>query len=706
MQDIAPGRTIGGRYLLEERRHASADGIEVWRAVDQTLQAEARLTLVPHALPHADAVVDAARRAAGVQDHRLVQILDIGAVDGFSWIVEEHHAGARTLTDLVSQSPLDGEQARTMLGESASVLAVASNRGLHHLRLSPYSILITPAGAVKLSGLGTVFALEGEEEPPAERAELLDCFGLLALVYYSLTTRWPLPRAVPGIDPAPRVVGGVPAPSEIAAGVPADLDLLCRTTLNGQPGPRTPADLAADVAPWRPEIRLLDEAETTVLPTLEPPTLAPPDVAGPAATEPAATEPALAGPAITERALAGPAVEEPAVTESAPAEPALTEAAADDTPPAPESSTATSPKPSAPELSSPGSSEPGSSEPPPPAAAGEQPLTRAEKRSRSADAATTGADETVPPTQPVPHVTEPTAPEPASVASSTRTRPTAATAAIAAAEATAEKAKARLGTFARAAADKAALARDEAARRREKSQAAGTTSLAEFHPQPAPYEQPGPLLPFDVTEKPGAHTGFVLAVVAAVLVVAVTVSSIVVFRGFTAAPSAVTTAGATAGTTSEATPQATRASAPVIIRSGRTYDPFGDGSENDAYVPRAFDGDLSTRWVSEQYYSQPSWGGADNQGVGVVFRMPRDTRLSTVTLEFGRTPQTATVYVGNSPRDLSSATRVGAVEDASGSVTLPVTDAPAAEYVYVWFTKAVQEGGSWRVSLYEIRLES
>ncbi len=86
--------------------------------------------------------------------------------------------------------------------------------------------------------------------------------------------------------------------------------------------------------------------------------------------------------------------------------------------------------------------------------------------------------------------------------------------------------------------------------------------------------------------------------------------------------------------------------------------------------------------------------------------MPRDTRLSTVTLEFGRTPQTATVYVGNSPRDLSSATRVGAVEDASGSVTLPVTDAPAAEYVYVWFTKAVQEGGSWRVSLYEIRLES
>lgn len=633
MQDIAPGRTIGGRYLLEERRHASADGIEVWRAVDQTLQAETRVTLVPHALPHADAVVDAARRAAGVQDHRLVQILDIGAADGVSWIVEEQHPGARTLADLVSQDPLDGEQARTILGESASALAVAGSRGLHHLRLSPYSVLVTPSGAVKLSGLGTVFALEGEEEPSAERAELLDCLGLLALAYYSLTTRWPLPRVVPGIDPAPRVVGGVPAPSEIAAGVPADLDLLCRTTLNGQSGPRTPADLAADVSPWRPEIRRLDEVETTVLPVVEPAT-----GAQQTATQQTATQQTATQQTATQRTG--------------------TEQAAD------------------------------------------------EQRSRASDRATAGTEPTVAPTQPVERVTEPAAQEPAAQNSDGtpssaggRTRPAAA---IAAVEATAEKAKARLGSFARAAADKAALARQEAARRREKSQAPETTSLAEFHPTPAPYEQPGPLLPFDITEKPGTHSGFVLAVVAAVLVVAVTLSSVVLFRGFTGAAPASETTGAAARTTEQATP---RAGGPVTILGGRTYDPYGDGTENDAYVPRAFDGDPSTRWVSEQYFSRPSWGGSGNRGVGLVFQIPKDTRLGSVTLEWGATPQTATIYVGNAPQDLSSATRVGAVDDATGSVTLPVTDAPPAEYVYVWFTKAAQEGGNWRVSLYEIRLE-
>ena len=638
MQDIAPGRTIGGRYLLEERRRASADGIEVWRAVDQTLHAETRLTLVPQALAHADAVVDAARRAAGVQDHRLVQILDIGDVDGFAWIVEEHHAGARTLVDLVSDNPLDGEQARTMLGESASALAVAADRGLHHLRLSPYSVLVTPTGAVKLSGLGTVFALEGEEEPPGERAELLDCFGLLALVYYALTTRWPLPRAVPGIDPAPRVVGGVPAPSEIAAGVPADLDLLCRTTLNGQPGPRTPADLAADVAPWRPEVRLLDEADTVRLPAAR--LLDDVDHAG--------DQP--------------PVTAEPKPIDDAPTAPLPTKTPA--------------------EVVGTGSGSEALG-----AGAGSEALgAGAGTGTTGADTLGTAGGESV-----------------ASSATPARTRP----AAVVVAGATAEKAKARLGTFARAAADKAALAREEATRRREKSQVGRTTSLAQFHPQPAPYEQPGPLLPFDVTEKPGSHAGFVLAVVAAVLVVAVTVSSIVVFRGFTGPAAATATSPhPTAGATAQGTPHSASPGAPVTIRSARTYDPYGDGAENEPYVSRAFDGDPSTRWVSEQYFSRPAWGGPANTGVGVVFRMPKDTRLSSVTLELGQTPQSATLYVGNSPQDLSTATRIGAVEEGSGQVTLQVTDAPPAEYVYVWFTKAAQEGGNWRVSLYEIGLQA
>ncbi len=623
MQDIAPGRTIAGRYLLQERRLASADGIEVWQAVDDILRAEVRVTLIPEGLPHAEAAVDAARRVANVQDHRLVQILAVGVTDGVSWIVEEFHAGARTLVDHVSDNPLDGEQTRTVLGEAASALSVAGRRGLHHLRLTPYSVLITQSGEVKVSGLGTVLALEGADEPPSERANLLDCLGLLALAYYALTTRWPLPREIPGIDAAPRVVGGVPAPSEIAAGVPADLDLLCRTTLNGQQGPRTPADLAADVAPWRPLMtRGGDESVTAVIPAVHdnPPTTreAPP-------------------------------------TQEAPA-------AARDVPKA-------------------------------------QVKEAAQVRTPREEAPQAGPTPGAPP---------------ADAAPAEGPRPSRTGGAVAVAEAMAGRAKATLGTFARATADKAALARAEAARRRE-SGVPEAAKLAEFRPQPAPYEQPSPLFTFDATEKPGSHSRLVLVLVAVIVVLAVTLSSLVVFRGFTGAEATATpdrpggsvtsgtpgTSGSSSGT-STATPGG--AGQPVAIASGTTYDPFGDGTENSNYIDRAYDGDSATRWVSEQYYSEPDWGGSANRGVGAVFRMPKDTSLTSVSVDLGNLPESATLYVGNSPQDLASATRIGSVDDATGTVTISVSDAPPSEYIYVWFTKAPRDGRSWRVFLYEIRL--
>ena len=91
MQDVAPGRTIGGRYTLNDRRLASADGVEVWNAADAARQAEVTLTLFPATAATSPAILDAARRAARVQDPRLVRILDVGTSGHLSWIVEEHH---------------------------------------------------------------------------------------------------------------------------------------------------------------------------------------------------------------------------------------------------------------------------------------------------------------------------------------------------------------------------------------------------------------------------------------------------------------------------------------------------------------------------------------------------------------------------------------------------------------------------------------
>ncbi len=249
MQGVGPGTSLGGRYALRSRLSHRSD-LEHWSAHDTTLERDVAVTVFDSRHPHAAAVLDAARRAAGVEDPRLVRILDVGTQAGASWIVEESLADAESLATLLQQGPLPAEEARRIAGEAASALEKARQRGLHHLRLTPHAVLRTPDGTVKVSGTAIAASMDGLEEPDDVAATRADTVGLVALAYAALTSRWPLAALVHGVDPAPRVVGGVAAPSEIAAGVPSDLDALCRLTLNDDNGPLTPGDFAMQIAPW------------------------------------------------------------------------------------------------------------------------------------------------------------------------------------------------------------------------------------------------------------------------------------------------------------------------------------------------------------------------------------------------------------------------------------------------------------------------
>lgn len=254
MQGVGPGSVLGGRYALRTRLSHSHD-LEYWSAHDATLDREVALTIVGSEHPGCAGVLDAARRAAGVEDTRLVRILDVGTESGHSFIVEEAMNESESLATILRQGPLPAEEARRVAGEAAKGLEAAGQRGLHHLRLTPHHVLIAPDGAIRVSGVAVAAATDGPEaqEPDSSTALRRDAVGLVAIVYAALTGRWPLDEEVPGVAPAPRVADGVAAPSELVSGVPADLDTLCRTTLSEAAGPLTPGVVATRIAPWSRE---------------------------------------------------------------------------------------------------------------------------------------------------------------------------------------------------------------------------------------------------------------------------------------------------------------------------------------------------------------------------------------------------------------------------------------------------------------------
>ncbi|MEP6649461.1 MAG: protein kinase family protein, partial [Lapillicoccus sp.] len=221
-------------------------------AADQSLDREVVLLCFDADGPVASPALDAARRAAGVEEPRLVRVLDVGRDDATAFVVEESLNGARSVTSVLTSGGVPAEEARRIVGEAASALERARARGLHHGMLTPRSVFRMSDGSVKVRGLATEAALLEADDIPPDQATRGDTVALVALTYALLTSRWPLPGPDSGLEAAPRVVRGVAAPSEIAAGVPPDLDFVARHTLSEDGGPQTPGELVEQIEPWSP----------------------------------------------------------------------------------------------------------------------------------------------------------------------------------------------------------------------------------------------------------------------------------------------------------------------------------------------------------------------------------------------------------------------------------------------------------------------
>ena len=695
---VNPGTELG-RYTLDTQVETITGG-QRWTARDAQLECDVTLLVMPADEPTTAAALDAARRAAGVEAAQLTRILDVGTEGDLSYIAEESLAESTALTAAIGRKGLPAEEVRRISGEVATGLEAARARGLHHLALTPETVLLTPDGRVKVRGLATTAALAGIETE-GEEADRDDATAVVALTYAGLTGTWPLdtPSDLPS---ARRGDNGPPSPSRVAVGVPGDLDTICRETLGEGTGPDSPGDYAAQIAPWSriplagsvlrsaPTVR----ATTAVLPASS----GRATVAASGTASPRSGAAGAAGAGVVGAVGAGAAAAVPAgagvgdaVAMDDDADTNEIPVYRDDQPPssADTSRVAT------------------------PADDGGAAPTQAIRPAAGGTAATTGREG---PPSSEGATTEGELDDP-SARPAARAGATAAAAAATAAGAVGTGAKVigdRLGRASKTAAELSKERLQEARARREaiREDRSHHSSLGAA-PVSADLEAPAPFVPVEAAQTPSREqANLVLMIIAGCVAVACLFGAIgtaqigsdteltKILTGDGTVPIEPTTPKKESGSDSDpASGEGGSSGEPFAVLNAAGYDPApGDGVEHNAEVPRVYDGDPNSVWTTEGY-NGPDFGGV-KQGVGITVDLGQAQDVTSVTLSLPMS-NSATVYGGEQPG--TSGSEIGQTNGRTGEVTLNPTDPVKARYVTVWFTSLAQsDDGRYRAALGEI----
>ena len=259
-----PGTRLAGRYRLVDQVTAG-NGWTMWKAMDETLARPVSVLTFASGFPRISQVVTAARAASRLTDPRMAQVFDVEDGGGQAYVVLEWVSG-ETLTDMVTDGPLDPGRACSLVSEAARALAGAHAVGQAHLRLTPDALCWTRSSGIKITGLGIDAALAGDGLTGADGHDpaIADTIALAGLLYAALTGYWPgeQPARLPA---APVSDGVVCTPRQVSADVSSAIDsvivraLLQRTTRQGPPI-QSPAEFADAIAGVAPPIPLPEPA--------------------------------------------------------------------------------------------------------------------------------------------------------------------------------------------------------------------------------------------------------------------------------------------------------------------------------------------------------------------------------------------------------------------------------------------------------------
>jgi serine/threonine protein kinase len=138
--------------------------------------------------------------------------------------------------------------------------------------------------------------------------------------------------------------------------------------------------------------------------------------------------------------------------------------------------------------------------------------------------------------------------------------------------------------------------------------------------------------------------------------------------------------------------------APVDLVAARSFDPQGDGEENEHRAAAAVDGQAATAWSTDSYDSRPF--GRLKEGVGVIVQVSSSEGLRRLRVQSSSEDWAASVYVASragtsladwgAPVDRTTAVDGDAVFDLGGQ---------RGPYVLLWIT---DPGRARRFELHEV----
>jgi serine/threonine protein kinase len=224
--ELHSGHKLARRYRLEECV-TRLDGFSSWRAVDEKLRRAVGVHVLPADHSRARSVLAAARSSALLGDPRFVQVLDAVEENDLVYVVHEWLPDATELTALLAAGPLEPHDAYQLVSQLASAMAAAHREGLSHLRLNPNAVLRTSTGQWRIRGLAVNAALRGISSDSPQRT---DTEAIGALLYASLTQRWPYENDAYGLSGLPKDIGLI-APDQVRAGVHRGLSELAMRAL-------------------------------------------------------------------------------------------------------------------------------------------------------------------------------------------------------------------------------------------------------------------------------------------------------------------------------------------------------------------------------------------------------------------------------------------------------------------------------------------